>query len=157
MCSQHPSSSNCSDRSISKSPFPTDSASDIQKSLSVPTERGENPLDTFKQNPSIDVNLQLVKTQTSNEHQEVISRMKNAQSSDTLFLFSETDSNRFHPQANAHPDYSKMATNLELVIYGIGNFASCLIARYQLALMLALRDTLKVIYISLFFHEERHD
>ena len=34
----------------------------------------------------------------------------------------------------------------ELVCYGLGNFTSCLIARYQLAFMICLRDKLQVNY-----------
>ena len=41
-------------------------------------------------------------------------------------------------------DVSQNSDKKELVCYGIGNFATSLIARYQLALFLIFRDELKV-------------
>ncbi|XP_056008981.1 SRR1-like protein isoform X2 [Ostrea edulis] len=49
----------------------------------------------------------------------------------------------------------------EIVTYGVGNFAECLISRYQLALLLALRDNLQVspndvlLYDPKFFEAEK--
>lgn len=122
-----------------------DSTHDLQKTLFA-SAKEESISNIYRQTPSMSIDLQALTIHESADDQEVISpRTDNAEAASFLLSSSETCSCRPHPQAiGCDTDHCKMLTNLELVIYGIGNFAECIIARYQLALMLALQNTLKL-------------
>ena len=48
------------------------------------------------------------------------------------------------PGADRGQENPQRNLRLSMLVYGLGNFASCVIARYQLALVLALKQRWKV-------------
>lgn len=131
-CEQHPPSFFCT--------VPNDSP--IPPSAAISTA---DPSKTLSSNSNEETDLKIPQIENANKTFSI--RFESSQASSSFLLSSgEAVSSRidrvdgFVENAN----HCKELDGLELVIYGIGNYAECLIARYQLALMLALRNALKL-------------
>lgn len=146
-CDRHQSLFTNNGERDSNEEYIIDSTPDLKKTLFDPAKE-ESISNIYRQTSSTTIDLQALTIQESADDQEVITpKTDNAETASFLLSPSEMCLCRPHPQAvGCDTDHCKTLTNLELVIYGIGNFAECIIARYQLALMLALQNTLKVIH-----------
>ncbi|CAE1147978.1 SRR1-like protein [Acanthosepion pharaonis] len=144
-CDRHQSLFTNNGERDSNEEYIIDSTPDLKKTLFDPAKE-ESISNIYRQTSSTTIDLQALTIQESADDQEVITpKTDNAETASFLLSPSEMCLCRPHPQAvGCDTDHCKTLTNLELVIYGIGNFAECIIARYQLALMLALQNTLKL-------------